>query len=87
MSGNTVPIALGKPLRPKGGQNVRSRRLTAEWLERTAALRRGLGAVLVALGVALWAVAVIAPLPQPKRWMGVIFAGALVSAGIIVSAV
>jgi hypothetical protein len=61
---------------------MRSRRLAAARLRKTARLRRTLGTILVLLGVLLWVTAIFSLIPF-KPSLGVIFGGALVTGGII----
>jgi hypothetical protein len=59
---------------------MRSRRLAAARLRKTARLRRLLGTILVLLGVLLWVTATLSLIPF-KPFLGVIFGGALVVGG------
>jgi hypothetical protein len=67
-------------------REMRSRRLRAEWLGRTARLRRIIGALLIFGGTLLWGVGVAAALPVRERYFGVIVGGALVVLGIVLIA-
>jgi hypothetical protein len=60
---------------------MRSRRVAAERLRRTARPRRILGTILIALGMIAWVTAAI--LPPHERFLGIIAGGALVVGGII----
>ena len=64
---------------------MRSRRLAAARLRRTARLRRAGGTILVLVGMLLWVIAILSPIPfEPSLW--VISGGALVVGGIILIA-
>ena len=60
---------------------MRSRRLAAARLQRTARRRRAIGAILILLGMLLW---VIAPLSLQlfNSFLGAIFGGVLVGGGV-----
>jgi hypothetical protein len=61
---------------------MRSRRLAAARLRKTARPRRALGTILVLLGMLLWVIAALSSVPLEGS-LGVISGGALVAGGII----
>jgi hypothetical protein len=61
---------------------MRSRRLAAARLRKTARPRRALGTILVLLGMLLWVIAALSLIPF-MPFLGVISGGALVVGGVI----
>jgi hypothetical protein len=60
---------------------MRSRRLAAARLLRTARLRRTLGTILISLGLLVWVIAVLPLISEPS--LGVISGGVLVMGGVV----
>ena len=67
---------------------MRSRRQTAEWLQRIGFARSAVGLALIVAGLILWVTAITtARLPLHDLWIGVICGGAIVAAGIVLMAI
>jgi len=85
-----APLGVSLPAYRRSGVaywslRMRSRRLAAARLLRTARFRRAGGTILVLLGTLLWVIAILSPIPfEPSLW--VISGGALVVGGIILIA-